>query len=191
MPPRPFHQGGYRAGRHPVLRHLPQGISILPFVALIALFIAASVATSSHSSSSSYSSYTTPTTQAYAPPTTQYRAPTTTQAAPTTTGTANAGSGSGGYPQYAVTQEPGDAQRMATAIAADTSSYWSNSVTGVATMPLTAVCETNTDSSVSWQFNCNISFMNGSHNSYWVSWSPDGADIQGNHIYIADHRTHE
>ena len=170
-------------------------LSVLPFVALIALFIAAAMATSSHSSNQvyPYNSYTPPTTtqQAYAPPTTQYRAPTTTQAAPTTRGTGNAGSGSGGYPQYAVTQGTGDALRMTNAIAGDTSSYWSNSVTGVATMPLTAVCEVNTDSTVGWQFNCNITFMNGGHNSYWASWSPDGRSINGNSTYIADQRTHQ
>ena len=111
---------------------------------------------SSYSSSSGYS-YTSPTTttQAYSNRTT-----------------------------YPVTQESGNARTLADVIAADTQPWKVNGVSGGSDyVTTTATCESNTQSDVAWQYNCNISFANGSEGSYWV-------DYNGGSNYTATRRLH-
>jgi hypothetical protein len=108
----------------------------------------------------------------------------TTQTTQPTYNSGGSGYGSGGYPYFPVTQasDSGSTQ-MAAAIAADYSSYWTNENTGSTVITSSAVCAPS--SSSSWQFNCNITFTNGSYGSYWVSWSSSTANGE----YMAVHRT--
>jgi hypothetical protein len=95
--------------------------------------------------------------------------------------------GTGGFPYWPVTQGTGDAQGMANIIALDTGPNWRDDVTGEVLHPASAQCEqggTGYDllppNYTDTEFLCNITFSNGSFNSYWVQ-PPKGDTYEAGH----------
>lgn len=140
-------------------------ISVLPALALIALFIWASVAANNANSSSGYrglTPYSAPTTQTYAPPTTRAYVP-----PPLATPESTAGSAPATNAFYPVAQgSDTDSTDLAHLILSAGSSRWARGG-----YPTAVTCERNTDGTVDYHFNCNITFSaTGRTTSYWCDW---------------------
>ena len=110
----------------------------------------------------------TPTTATTAPTST----PSTTAATTAQVRTTNA--------YYPVTSDPGGFA-MAEVIMADGGSQWA----GNNVYPTRAVCGLNRDSTVSYSYNCNVTFSSGVTTSYWIATNND------NYTWSATPRLHQ